>query len=117
MSSFDSGPLCLDELEDAAGWELKGGIAYSPKVQQAEMLPRDQFDEWYVFVQPVNLGEVVPATQNILESEMDPGKLHVFVNVGGFALHNPDDADLARLFWQQLDWIYPESYIADGDYL
>ncbi len=117
MTSFDSGPLCANDLKHVAGWEFKGGIGYSPKVQQIEALPRDQFDEWYVFVQPVNLGEVVPATGTIFESDIEPGKLHVFVNFGGFALHHADDADRGRLFWQQLDWVRPESYLADGDYL
>ena len=35
----------------------------------------------------------------------------------GFALHNPEMASLVRLFWKQLDWIQPESYIADADVL
>jgi hypothetical protein len=26
-------------------------------------------------------------------------------------------ADLVSLFWKQLEWIQPESYIADGDVL
>lgn len=117
VTSLDSGPVCLNDIDRAAGWEFAGGIAYSPKIQQVEMLPRDQFDEWYVFVQPANLGEAAPSPQNIFESEIEQGKVHRFVNFGGFALHAPEDADLARLFWQQLDWIHPESYMADGDYL
>jgi hypothetical protein len=24
---------------------------------------------------------------------------------------------LATLFWQQMDWVRPESYVADSDYL
>jgi hypothetical protein len=24
---------------------------------------------------------------------------------------------LATLFWQQMDWVRPESYVADNDYL
>jgi hypothetical protein len=32
-------------------------------------------------------------------------------------LHDPELKDLATLFWQQIEWIRPESYIADGDYL
>jgi hypothetical protein len=34
-----------------------------------------------------------------------------------FALHRPEMKDLADLFWNQLDWIQPESYIADNDQL
>jgi hypothetical protein len=36
------------------------------------------------------------------------------VNFFGFALHNPEMSDLVRLFWKQIGWIQPESYIADG---
>ena len=43
--------------------------------------------------------------------------LNVFVNYGGFALDRPEVKDLASLFWQQIEWIHPESYIADGNYL
>ena len=41
----------------------------------------------------------------------------VFVNYGGFALDCVEMNDLASLFWEQLEWIRPESYIADGDFL
>ena len=33
----------------------------------------------------------------------------------GFALHSPEMVALVSLFWKQLDWIQPESYIADAD--
>jgi hypothetical protein len=32
-------------------------------------------------------------------------------------LDRPEVKDLASLFWQQIEWIHPESYIADGNYL
>jgi hypothetical protein len=38
------------------------------------------------------------------------------VNFGrSFALHDPEMTTLVSLFWKQLDWIQPESYIADAD--
>jgi hypothetical protein len=40
------------------------------------------------------------------------------VNFGpSFAVHNPEMANLVSLFWKQLDWIQPESYIADAEML
>jgi hypothetical protein len=52
------------------------------------------------------------------EAPMTPGQVCTFVNFGpGFALHNPEMASLVSLFWKQLDWIQPESYIADADML
>jgi hypothetical protein len=43
--------------------------------------------------------------------------VNVFVNYGGFALHDPEMRDLTDLFWQQMGWVQPESYIADGNFL
>ena len=38
-----------------------------------------------------------------------------FVNYdAGFALHNPEVADITSLSWKQLAWIQPESLIADS---
>jgi len=34
-----------------------------------------------------------------------------------FALHQPEQKNLASLFWEQMDRIRPESYVADNDYL
>ena len=45
-----------------------------------------------------------------------PGHLSVFVNYG-FTFHRPEDANLAGLFWQQMEWIRPESYIGDNNFL
>lgn len=117
VTSLDSGPLQLSDDEKAAGWSVHGGIAYSPKIQSIEMLPHDQFDEWYVFASPVNIGELVPADNNIFESCVREGRVHVLVNYGGYALHLPKYVDLAQFFWEQIEWIKPESYIADGNWL
>jgi hypothetical protein len=35
----------------------------------------------------------------------------------GFALHPPERAKLADLFWPQMARIHPESYMADNDFL
>ena len=35
----------------------------------------------------------------------------------GFALHLSERNSLADLFWNQLDWLLPETYIADNDHL
>ncbi len=42
--------------------------------------------------------------------------MSVFVNYC-LALHRPEMKDLATLFWQQMAWIRPESYVADNDHL
>jgi hypothetical protein len=54
--------------------------------------------------------------ENIFEVPQEQGHVSVFANYC-FALHRPEMKDLADLFWRQLDWIRPESYVADNDYL
>jgi len=115
ITSIDSSVLVPNETEKAAGWENRGKIAYSPKIERVEDIPRDGWDEWYVFPNPNDLGTSYLG-ENIFEVPHKPGHLRVFVNFC-FALHLPEMDSLAALFWPQLDWIRPESYLADNDSL
>jgi len=115
ITSIDSGPLVPTDKEKAAGWESRGEIAYSPKLESVESLPRAGWDEWYIFGSPTDLG-TSHLGENVFEVPQERGHVSVLVNYG-FALHDPELKDLATLFWQQIEWIRPESYIADGDYL
>jgi hypothetical protein len=117
ITSFDSGPLSLDEKEKVAGWESRGNIAYSPQVRAIDDLPHDLYDEWYIFKEPVDLGELLPSDKNPFEASLQKGVVCAFVNFGGFSLARPEMKDPADMFWRQLDWICPESYIADGTFL
>jgi len=113
VTFFDSGPLSLNQLEKNRGWNSRGDIAYSPRIESLETLPsRGGFDEWYVFERCVDLGQL--GTCNIFEAPLGPGQVEVFVNFAdSFVLHRPAVRDLTDLFWVQLGWIRPESYIAD----
>jgi hypothetical protein len=115
ITSIDSGQLVPNDREMAEGWESRHKIAYSPKVQNVESLPRDGWDEWYIFDKPVDLGASHLA-ENIFEVPQEQGHVTVFVNYG-FALHPPERANLANLFWTQIARMRPESYVADNDYL
>ena len=115
ITSIDSGQLSPTAEEMLIGWESRQGIAYSPLVQSIETLPRAGWDEWYVFGHPVDLG-VSRRETNIFDPPVQRGEVADFVNYA-FALYPPERNSLADLFWQQLDWIQPESYIADNDYL
>jgi hypothetical protein len=53
---------------------------------------------------------------NPFKVPQEHGHVSVLVNYC-FALHSPEMKDLATLFWQQMDWIRPESYMSDNDYL
>jgi len=115
ITSIDSGELALGEKERAAGWENRGKIAYSPKVLAVESLPRAGWDEWYVLINPTDLGTSHLA-ENIFEMPEAKGQLRVFTNYR-FTLHLPEMNDLAAMFWKQMEWIQPESYIADNEFL
>jgi hypothetical protein len=115
VTSIDSGTFVPTDAERAAGWESRGGIAYSPKVDSVESLRRDGWDEWYIFGSPADLG-TSHLGENIFELRQEAGHVSVLVNYG-FALNLPEAEHLALLFWQQIEWIRPESYMADSEYL
>jgi hypothetical protein len=115
ITSIDSGPLVPTDKQKAAGWESRGQIAYSPKVETVASLPRDGWEEWYIFGAPTDLG-TSHLGENVFEVPQEQGHVSVLVNYC-FALDRPELKDLATLFWQQIEWIRPESYVADGDRL
>ncbi len=117
ITSFDSGPLGLNEDEKQAGWLSVEEIAYSPRIKNVQNLPHDLYDEWYVFCEPRRIGTLARRDKNIFEEPLREGQVRDFVNFGAFHLHRPDMKALTDLFWQQLPWISPESYIADGECL
>jgi hypothetical protein len=120
VTAIDSGALVLKEADKIAGWERREDIAYSSRVHSVEELPHkthadccDQgYDEWYITESPTDLGQV--AHGNIFVEPITPGQLYVFVNFIGFAMHEPVMESLVDLFWKQLEWIQPESYLSDG---
>jgi hypothetical protein len=113
VTSCDSGPLPLTEEQKSCGWVYRGGIAYSPRVESLDMVPvHDIYDEWYVFKAPADLGAI--RNGNIFEFPVSPEHLEVFVNFG-FVMDAPEMRDLVSRFWQQLEWIRPEAYIAESD--
>lgn len=114
ITSSDSGPLTPSDDERRVGWTTYATFAYSPRITPLIELPYDQYDEWYVFEQPT-----------VLHSA------EVFINYSGFRLQpvasasvpwedatSPDSMPrIQQRFWQQLQQIEPESYVAEGDNL
>jgi hypothetical protein len=123
VTSIDSGIRQLTELEQAAGWQVRRGIGYSPLIRSIDnlqyQLDGDEapgYDEWYVFESPNDLGE--RSQGNVFIEQFAParGRTAVFVDWLAFVLHNstPSAQTLVELFWKQIDEIEPESYISDG---
>ncbi len=117
VTSFDSGPLGLNPEDIIAGWKSRNDIAYSPQLSAFGCIPRDQYEEWYVFDRPTDLGGMDPGNRNVFDICPQERQVSTVVNFGGFAFHDPNADDLTDLFWRQLDWIQPESYVADGNRL
>lgn len=65
----------------------------------------------------LRLGELLSSDKNPFEVRLERGLVCAFVNFGGFSLHGAEMKNPAEMFWRQLDWIQPESYIADGTFL
>jgi hypothetical protein len=114
VTSFDSGPLRLENADFQRGWLQHDELAINPSVMSTGDMPYDEWDEWYVFRKPPLLEDFA-----------------VFVNYGSFCLQDPAQLfaegessellnltrDLQRSFWDQLELKAPESYVACGNRL
>ncbi len=120
ITSIDSGSLEVTEEEKAAGWEARSNIVYSPRIKSVAGLPHENrhgrclgFDEWYVFDASIDLGQRI--TGNIFEASGEAGRVEIFVNYYDFVLHDATIRPISEMFWKQMAWIQPDSYIAEGD--
>lgn len=120
ITAVDSGSFAPSERDLAVGWSANSGIAYSPRVESFATLPSDcscreccGYDEWYIFEsQPPSLGSVCHA--NVFTSEIGHGNVFQFINFIGFRFSDAQMKDIAGLFWRQMDWVRPESYVGEG---
>jgi hypothetical protein len=121
ITACDSGIYRLSEQELQAGWETRNGIAYSPRITDGSQLQFQVngpevvgFDEWYVFDEPRDVG--ARFTGDPFLEPPDKGRVFVFVNFFAFRLNTEDPStDFVRdWFWQQVAWMQPRAYLADG---
>lgn len=121
ITTWDSGVYRLTEEETNAGWRSEHQVAYSPRIKQSEMLallPDESvwqpFCECYILREGQTLGPRYEG--QLYEFVARPGQWLCFANFYGFKLHATDRGqdELTELFWEQLAWIQPEGYIADG---
>ncbi len=119
ITSIDSGFYFPSQTDLAAGWKAVGNIAYSPRIGSANELPMDccgpdsgGYDEWYVFGTPRQLGAL--CRENVFTTAVAPGTVFAFINFFGFQPSEPEMQPVTDLFWKQMGWMQPESYIGDG---
>jgi hypothetical protein len=112
VTSFDSGSLSPSDAEKANGWQSRNGIAYSPRIEAIASLPgTDGYDEWYVFESPTDLGTLCHT--NPFDPRPGPGQLHAYVNFN-LVLHDSESDAVRDLFWEQMKWINPESFLGES---
>jgi hypothetical protein len=98
-TSFDSGSLSLVQEEIEQGWRKHKELTLSPPIKEVSLIPKDQYDEWYVFSSPTTFENY-----------------EVFVNYGGFSLQD-FLVEIQERFWQQLERLAPESFLSEGEHL
>jgi len=120
ITSFDGGPLTPNEEERERGWHCVGDVFWTTPVDNPFLIPYEDYDEWYIFDNEINLGEVTN-----------------FVNYGAFVLDNYEtiaerlkenptwDRKLVQKeiegkktlqdkFWRQIEKYNPVSFVAEG---
>lgn len=58
------------------------------------------------------LGDV--SNESVFTTEIAPGAVFRFINFLGFRPSDPKMESITKLFWRQVEWMQPESYLGDG---
>jgi hypothetical protein len=123
VTAIDSGIPSLTDKQKTAGWEQRREILYSPLLGSVEdvFYQRDGhevpgFDEWYFFQASPELGELQKGNPFEEATAARPGRSKVFVGMPSATVHDTDPQCefIRRMFWNQIGWIQPESYVADS---
>ncbi len=111
VTAFDQEKLKSVSGENLASWQVSGSALLIPPVENVNQVPYDVFHEWYTF-----------------PGAVPQRKLHTFIRHDWFTL-GPAAANrfqarnvwdfkrMQRLFWQEMEAVAPESYVAAGQRL
>ena len=97
-TSYDSGSLTLSGSEREDGWRMIGPLAHSSQIRSTDQIPHDQFDEWLVFEQPVQVEE-----------------FDTMVNYNGFTPIDFSWDEKRERFWRQVVQLQPLHVIGEND--
>jgi len=123
VTAIDSGTPWLTERQKAGGWTQRREIVYSPRLSSVGdvFYQRDGhdvpgFDEWYFFQSPPDLGELQHGNPFEEATAPRPGRAKAFVGMPSATVHDTDPQCefIRQMFWDQIGWIKPESYVSDG---
>jgi hypothetical protein len=120
VTAIDSGIPWLTDRQRAGGWAERHGFLYSPPLNAVSdvFYQRDGHDapghdEWYFFSELRDLGEKQQGNPFEEANAPRPGRTMSFVGWPAATLHELDEG-IGEMFWKQMKWIQPESYIADS---
>jgi len=121
ISAVDAGVFYPSSEDQLLGWREIGGLAYSPLIESVASLPancccRDCCcpDEWYLFdSRPEFLGSICEG--NPFETEIKRGNFIRIATFCNFRFSEPEMKAIVDMFWEQIHWVRPESYVADCD--
>jgi len=108
VTSFDPQKLQPMEEKWLRGCRVAGSALYLPFVTDPEELPYNVFDEWYIF-SSAPLDRSFKRFLNYEWFTLGPAQVV-------YSRHNTtwDLKRMRRLFWQEMEQVYPESYLARG---
>ena len=120
ITSTDSGEPSW-WAEKLPGRDCRNGIGYSPRLQSLEGLlwqtdgeDRPGFDEWFIFeAAPPDLVLVIRG-ETPFEPEFAPRPGRILALVNWYFAPSNHVSELSQIFWDQIGWIGPESYVSDG---
>jgi hypothetical protein len=111
ITSFDSEPLQPTSEEMQRGWRVSGRSVHIPLGDNISAIPFEVFDEWYIFS-----GEAPERDYKIFVKHdwftLGPAQTLYTRNGNAFDLKR-----MQRWFWQEIEQLGPESYLARGNRL
>lgn len=106
VTAFDSSRLEPVPSERLLGWRVAGSALHVPPLESLELIPKNVFNEWYVFSE-------APSDRK-LESFANTG-LTLGPALGGSQTASPWDLKrIQRNFWQQFQSAGAETYLSGG---
>jgi len=111
ITAFDSAPLQPTSEEMQRGWRVSGRSVHIPLGNNISSIPFEIFDEWYIFS-----GDARDRDYKVFVKEdwftLGPAQSLYTRNGNAFDLRR-----MQRLFWQEIEQVAPESYLARGSRL
>jgi hypothetical protein len=111
ITSFDPGTLQPTDEERRRGWRVHGRSIHIPVGESVSAVPFEVFDEWYIF------SSASPERDYKSFVQFDWFTLGPAQEVHSRSGTSFDLKRMQRWFWQEIERVRPESYLACGNRL